>query len=353
MAFLFADSFDLYAAGTDMPSAGKWNTSTVTSSSVTRFANGRSVLIPTNVNTAATVLNWGTVSNNTVFISIAAMMSVLATGSTFGTASTTTIRLLSGGTIIFAIAFDPTAGSLYFYRGNFAALLGIYPAVMLAGVWTHLQFKIKLDATTGTIDVRKNGNIVSDFSLTGLNTSGGTSTANGITLNGNFGGTFSNVYFDDLLVFDSSGATLNDWAGDLRAFTLFPSSDTAQKDFVSGTGLATNAASVNESPYNGDTTYNASSVVGATDLYNLTDLPTTPLSIAVVQGRAVTRKTDAGTRNAQFVLKSGSTTSFGTSVPASTSYTASVDGFTTNPDTGGAWSYASVNALQAGIKVSA
>jgi hypothetical protein len=114
-----------------------------------------------------------------------------------------------------------------------------------------------------------------------------------------------------------------------------------------------NYSSVNETGFNGDTSFNYATVSGNEDLYMLPSLPTTPANIVCVQARAAVRKSDTGTRNGQLVVKSGGTTALGASVVQATSYGPLATLYATDPNTGLAWTAAAINVLQAGVKVSA
>jgi hypothetical protein len=117
-------------------------------------------------------------------------------------------------------------------------------------------------------------------------------------------------------------------------------------------GAATNYGCNLQNPEDGDTTYTSSSTLGQHDLFTVANLPIVPANILAVQQRVIARKDDAGARELQTELKSGTTTVQGTSTAISTSYGALITIYETDPNTSGAWSTAAVNALEAGYKVS-
>lgn len=504
MAFLFADSFDFYSAIADFISAGPWQTTggtSFTASTNTRFNQGRSLGLTTASNNGVAQNAWPAgASSNTVYLAFAFYMTSIT-----GTASTSNgqfILLRSSATNVVQIQFDPATGNIIIMRGGTnpgaGTVIATYTGAMAAATWNHFQIKIVLDATSGSVEIRKNGNTVNDFTATGLNTSGGTNSVNGVAIFSGTGTTSSLGAIDDLLIFDNSGSTLNTWVGDIRAYTLYPAADTAQKDFTASptavthwTGATTtaqtinaavgikfaasytgqigtvrttlgaattgnvraylysdsagvpgsllassntlvnpasgnvdfvfpsplnvtkgtnywvfytsdaawnllttggankwsattgqitpttttnspgggsfngaptaivtytftaNANAVNESLNDGDASIVTSSTVGALDLYDLDDLPSTPASIMAVQARAITRKSDASARSGQLAIKSGATSALGSAVLQSTSYTALMQQWSTDPNTGAAWTASAINALQAGVKVAA
>ena len=101
----------------------------------------------------------------------------------------------------------------------------------------------------------------------------------------------------------------------------------------------------------GDTTYVYSATLNAEDLYDVDNLPYPPISIVMLQGRALVKKTDAGTRSGDLQIKSSGTVVSST-LPLSSTYAWLNYNAPTDPATGVAWTLAGVNAVQLGLKVS-
>ncbi len=95
--------------------------------------------------------------------------------------------------------------------------------VLTAGTWHHLEFKIVINATTGTIEVRKDGSTTPVINGTGLNT-GSTAIAQ-FAFCQSLSVDKPTYYIDDLVVFDSAGSYNNDFIGDVRVATIFPNAD--------------------------------------------------------------------------------------------------------------------------------
>jgi energy-converting hydrogenase Eha subunit B len=71
-----------------------------------------------------------------------------------------------------------------------------------------------------------------------------------------------------------------------------------------------------------------------------------------VQPRFKAKKADAGTRTLRALLNSSSTEGTGEEQGLTTTYKWYIGGlFTTDPNTAGAWSATTVNALQAGVEI--
>jgi hypothetical protein len=114
-----------------------------------------------------------------------------------------------------------------------------------------------------------------------------------------------------------------------------------------------NALVVSDLLADGDVTFVAGTNVNDTDLYELGDLPITSLAIIGVVTKVYIKKSDAGSRSGQILLKSGATQVTGPDTVLGTTYTylSRADGV--DPATGAAWTPGAVNALQVGQKVTA
>jgi hypothetical protein len=346
MAFLLGDSFDFYAAAADYVTIGKWSgshdTGALTSPS-TRFSFGRAHF-PRNVNLQK---NFAATSSNTVYIALSVFMTTGATDGAY-------VQLIDGSSAQVTIRFESNGDITVRSAGVSGTLLGTYSSAYAVNAWNHFVIKVVIHNTTGSVSIRKNGNTSDDYTLTGVNTRGGTASTQATRLGlKNISGTGSaSCGMDDLLVFDDSGAAPNTWCGDVRCYTLYPSADTADADFSPSTG-SDRYANVDDSSYDGDSTFNSSGTVNDEDFYELQNLPTTPTSIIAVQARSVVRKSDSGSRSAQMGIKSGATTDYHASTALGTTYDSQIKTYVTDPDTAAAWTASGVNALKIGMKVSA
>lgn len=214
------------------------------------------------------------------------------------------------------------------------------PGLIVTNAWEYIEVKATINDTTGAVEVRVNG--VTRINLTNVDTANSANVYIGAIR-------WSNGYIDDLYVNDTTGPRNNDFMGDIRVETLFVN---AAGDVTQWTPSAgSNYQNVDDPTPDEDSTYNESANVGDQDLYNLDSLVTSSGSIKSVQVMARMRKTDAGTREACLITKSGSTTTEGDTEALSTSYVTYRSLLEINPDTGNPWTIAEVNALQAGAKV--
>lgn len=95
----------------------------------------------------------------------------------------------------------------------------------------------------------------------------------------------------------------------------------------------------------------SSNTVGNYDLYDFTNLSTTPTSISAVTVGALAQKDNVATRAVATTVKSGSSTTDGSNVYLNGGFNVSQRLFNTDPNTSSAWTASAVNAIQAGVKV--
>jgi hypothetical protein len=216
----------------------------------------------------------------------------------------------------------------------------------------YYEIKVGLSTVSATVTVRLDGVQVATF--TGVTSS---LTSDVKTVAVNVGTGTSAVQFDDLYVCDAVDATAtqgqpnDDFLGDLKVQTLFPSADGDTTQFTPSTGT-NHAALVDENPLT-TTDYNQDAIVGERDMYQLDDLPSGTSTVFGLRLGLYALKSDIGTRLVKPLLKeSGGTITTDTAQGLST-VAAGVFGSirAAKPSTGGAWTAADVNALQAGAEV--
>lgn len=119
------------------------------------------------------------------------------------------------------------------------------------------------------------------------------------------------------------------------------------------TSTTNNAAIVSHTMYGGSANYVQSATVGAEDLYDFTNLPSSPSAIYTVAVKALVNKTDTGVRTLNLRAKSGAVTSSGSSpnqALLTTDYFYS-SYFNTDPNTGLAWTPTDVDLASFGYQI--
>jgi hypothetical protein len=344
MAWEVGDSFDFHGAMADMAVAGAiWSTvnggNIWTGTPQTRFGVGVSKDISNN---GADVLVTNTFGNDTtIYVNFAFNHQNALTGTTgvemgFALRDTTNKQvgiywLNNGNVIVTSGAFNGT-------------ILGTWTGAYAAAQWNHYQIKVVINNTTGSVEIRKNGNTSDDFSVTSINTRNGSTNnyANNVSFYGNNGA----LYLDDFYVFNDQGAQPNTWQGDVRAVQLMPNSDNSVT-WTKSTGASNNAC-VNELQENGDTNYVSTNTVSNVDLYGTAGLSTTPNAIINVVLKSMVRMDDAGPHTYKNRLSSGGTTSDGSNLSLTSTYQWNWTNYLTDPHTSAAWTASGVNAALIG-----
>jgi len=134
--------------------------------------------------------------------------------------------------------------------------------------------------------------------------------------------------------------------------TLRPNADGDLTQFEDLVGAPTHWEAVDEEAADDAATYVGSDVAGRTDLFQLTDtgLPTvTPINSVTVYERV--RQEGPPDDDWQIVIKSGATSAYSPTFDESITWVYRSYQWTTDPNTGEAWTVAAVDALQAGAYV--
>ncbi len=261
MTLIIRDSFDFYGT---FPDGGQtyWNTFTGSASltNATRFGVGQALSI--NGSVSSTILGMAYVNEATIVVGFA--MNVPSGGTTQQQVS---LQFQDAGNTQCSIYFEAN-GNILFYRGDQGTLLGTCSGGIPINGWHHYQFKITVNGSTGSFEVRRDGNTVDDFSLTGVNNRGATTNnfSNGFLLKT----TNSAIQFiiDDIVIcsVDGAGAPWDDWFGDIRAVQLMPSADATP-----------NAFAENASPVSVGNTVGGSSIsLNTNELFTLIELQVPP-----------------------------------------------------------------------------
>jgi hypothetical protein len=215
--------------------------------------------------------------------------------------------------------------------------------------WYHIQVKIVIHNTAGSVELRLNGSATASFLATGINTRNLTANffANSVNVNSNSPTAGDGI--DDFYVFNDQAPQPNTFQGDVQAIQLMPTTDVATA-WVRNGGT-NNCLQVDDARQDGDSTYVATNVVNAVDTYALTALATTPEGIVAVCPKYVARMDDVGPHQMTAQLKSGPTTvTLPTYTFAGNTYAYQQATYTVDPNTSATWSAAAVNSLQLSIK---
>ena len=214
-------------------------------------------------------------------------------------------------------------------------------------LWNYLELLITISNSSGIIQLRVNGN--TELNLTGLDTQNTSNNyVNKIRLQAFITGT-ATANFDDLYVANDAGSVNNTFLGECRVQTQYPSANGAENDFTA-IGAGTNWQCVDETIMDDDTTYVKSGVVGNIDDYAMGTVSFTG-TIFGVQVNVTQKKDDVGSRAITPMVRSGGTNYLGTAVTCQTDYLTAQHIFELNPNGNVAWTNTTINAMNAGLKV--
>ena len=224
MAWIFGDSFDLYATTADMM-AGYWDSgsSSTNFTLVTgRFSNSRA-LSYVNANAYVTKASG---QNDPVHHLVYAFEQTQAIS---GTAKGAYFNLTDGATTQCSIVHQSDGSILLTSGANGAGtVLATYSgAITVSSVWYAFEVEVVISNTAGSFRVRANGSTTDSFSATGLNTRNGTVNSYANSLTTGLATNVANHIIDDLLWRSdaTSGSGLATWVGDIRCYTRLPSAD--------------------------------------------------------------------------------------------------------------------------------
>lgn len=265
------------------------------------------------------------------------------------------IQFMEGGTNHMDVRVG-SDGSLYPTRNGSYITTATNRQLQL-GQWYHFECKMVVHDTLGEVEIRIDGETwyIMNSSIMGTNVdtrNAATGTINAIRMLPKFSGSTPGSFSIDNAVFwDATGAVNNNWLGSAEVLTIQPDADDSVTGWAANTGAAYAAIDDGAAGSDGDTTYIASANNGDIASFTLADLPITPDTVLAVESFIVARKTDSATRNLRHGIVSGSDMAESADTPMGAAYAGFFSVFETDPQGGGAWTAARVNALKSRVKV--
>jgi len=235
-------------------------------------------------------------------------------------------------------------GTISLFRGG-ATLVVTSALSILANVYYYLELKHIIANAGGTLELRLNGAVWATF--TGDTQETANATADEIRIGANGAGTDD---WDDLYIYDGTGAINNDYAGDSQIEAELPSGVGNYTEFTTLVGAATHWQAVNEVPPNDDTSYVEATVLNQRDTFAFTNLTPTSATIPAIQVSMRMRKTAAGVINGARMYRSGVTDDQGANVALSTSYVTILEVMETDPIAVAAWNVGAINGAEFGAR---
>jgi hypothetical protein len=240
-------------------------------------------------------------------------------------------------------------GSISMYRGNYnGTLLGTSsPGLLSSLVWYYIEINVLVNNSTGSYEIRLNGaNILSD---SGVDTQDeATDTITRLFLGPLYN---EDIQFDDLYVCDGTGSSHNDFLGDCKVDTVFPSAAGNYSQWTPS-GEASNYLCVDETVPNDDTDYVTTNISGEIDTYNFGNLVDySGETIHAVALNTCKKKDDVGFMSSYPVIRIGASDYSGEITSTYDSYLYQQEIWETNPDDSQAWEEEDINSGEYGIKM--
>jgi archaellin len=265
-----------------------------------------------------------------------------------GYAAGGTFRVNDGATRQCTIAIQ-SDGSITAHRGvaDGGTLLGTASVRMKPYQWEYLEAKFTVDNSAGVIEIRLNNTTI--LNLTSQDTQ---ITANAYGNRVYLSGTQITCYHDDWYVLDDQGSQNNNFLGDVRVDTLWPSGAGNYAQWTPSAG--NNYENVDDATPDDDSTYNDGDTNGDKDSFALDDLASPSGTVHAVQHVTYGKKTDAGGTGKYKPLYRISAADYnGNEITPGGSYWFETDIEELSPATASAWTVSEINGMEAGVERSA
>ena len=252
------------------------------------------------------------------------------------------------GNDVFCSVMVTSTGQLRVTSGyGTGPVLATGPVSIVPGSYQHFECRAEIGGGLASIEVRVNG--VTVLNAPGLVVAEGEAAQVQIGTSGQGAFGFpTHLDVDDLYAWDGEGTANNDFVGDKKVYTAFPSSDGAVQEWAPSEGTDGFAMLDNVPPL--DATQYLSAVNGGTggdrSEFGLANFPAEIVSIAGLMTATRFWKTDAGNASAVVGVISGA------SEDASAEHALSIsprwyhDVFEVDPATGTPWLLSAVNDAQ-------
>lgn len=218
-----------------------------------------------------------------------------------------------------------------------------------ANKWYYMELKVTLSDTVGVVQFRVDG--VMRYSTSNFDTkNAGTKTVlDGVLFSA--GSSPGTMVYDDLYICNGSGSTNNDFLGPIAIETKVPDGNGNSSQFVgSDADSVDNYLLVDEAAPN-TSDYVESATVGNKDTYSFADLTRTTGNVLAVQPTMYAQKSDAGTRTARLIARSGGNEGLSDVKNLSVGWAAHSYPYDQDPNGNINWTISSANAAEFGYQV--
>jgi len=217
---------------------------------------------------------------------------------------------------------------------------------LVNGIWHYCELQMLIHQSAGDYILKIDGQEV--MSDTGIDTQDSATNdyVDRLELIGN--GT-QDTQYDDIYFLDTVGSDNTDFLGEIRIETVFPDALGNENDFTASPAVDQHLNVDDGATADDDTTYNHSATATDRELYGFAALQGSINTVFAVQAMMLVRKEAAGFREVRVIARSNVTEVEGSSEALATSYTYKSVIYENDPDGGGDWDEAAVNAAQFGL----
>jgi hypothetical protein len=250
----------------------------------------------------------------------------------------------NAGNILGSLVIN-SSGKIDVYTGNQSSLVATGNIVLHYLTWYCIEVHVKIDGSVGVIETRIDGNV----DCTPFN---GNTNYNSYGSINRLVWSVSNWqawYWDDIVIYDTTGTVNNSWTRCLKIVALYPTSDGVRSQWTP-TPSGSHWSCIDETSVN--TTDYVSGTLGQEDFYGLSSLPAGSTYISFIQPSLYVRKNsyDYLQKIQTSVLSAGVTTYLSPTYPFFSWTEIGQPVLEKNPVTNSPWTMAEINALQLGIK---
>jgi len=255
----------------------------------------------------------------------------------------------SGGTSQVSFAVDETNQTLKAYRGSENEPVFAYGGFVPLNRYKYIETHLVIHDTSGVCTVKIDGTQVINYSGDVCN--GGAADIKVIRIGTNTGAatSYSDAYYDDFVVNDTTGSYNNSWTGRGGIELLSPNGAGNSTDLTASAG--SNYECVDDVPPDDDTTYVYGSTQDNHDGYTLTNTTQTG-TVEAIKWFAYAKTTAAGSDAIKRHLRINGTDYNGASdLNLTTDYAYYKEILEENPDDSAAFETADLDAMEAGVVV--
>lgn len=272
--------------------------------------------------------------------------------------TTAILNFMDGSSFQFTLGIK-TTGKLACFRGSSSGTqVGSDSINALTfdsdSTYYDIEIKLVIHDTTGSVEVRVNGNTTPEISATNVDTKATSNTsADNIRFgqDGGVGGTVSmDIRYQHCIVMDASGSVMNNFLGPRNVNVHTPTADGNYTTWTANTG--TRFGAVDDSAPNGDTDYVSAPNVGDKVSFVMSNLPAGVTTVNSIVGWTSAKRDDATSRAFKLLLRSSGSDQLGTVEHfVGSSYAYFMDVFDQSPFTSSPWGTSEVDGLEAGAQV--